>query len=63
MAVGTGRTVALQGEWDSFRSVFAEQHRTLSDLVRRAPGFAPGTLVVLLDGGRIWPMTISPASA
>lgn len=59
VAVGTGRTVALQGEWDSFRSIFAEQHRTLSDLVRRAPGFTPGTLVVLLDGGRIWPMSFT----
>ena len=59
VAVGTGRTVALQGEWDSFRSVFAEQHRTLSDLVGRAPGFTPGTLVVLLDGGRVWPMSFT----
>ena len=48
VAVGTGRTVAMQGEWDSFRGVHAEQHRTLSDLVRRAPGLEPGTLVVLL---------------
>ena len=59
VAVGTGRTVAMQGEWDSFRGVHAEQHRTLSDLVRRAPGLEPGTLVVLLDGGRIWPMSFT----
>ncbi len=59
VAVGTGRTVAMQGEWDSFRSVYAEQHRSLSDLVRRAPGLEPGTLVVLLDGGRIWPMSFT----
>lgn len=59
VAVGTGRTVALQGEWDSFRSVFVEQQRTLSGLVRQAPGLKPGTLVVLLDGGRIWPMSFT----
>lgn len=56
VAVGTGRTVAQQGEWDAFRSVFAPQHRTLTDLVEAAPGLAPGTLVVVVGGEEVWPL-------
>jgi hypothetical protein len=59
VAVGAGRTVAMQGEWDRFRSVFPEQHRTLSGLVREAPGLKPGTLVLLLNGGSAWPMSFT----
>ncbi len=59
VAVGTGRTVALQGEWDRFRGVFPEQRQTLRDLVREAPGLEPGTLVVLLDESPVWPMSLS----
>jgi hypothetical protein len=59
VAVGAGRTVAMQGEWDRFRSVFPEQHRTLSELVREAPGLKSGTLVLLLGGGRAWPMSFT----
>jgi hypothetical protein len=59
VAVGAGRTLALQGEWDDFRGVYPEQHRTLSGLVREAPGLRPGTLVLLLDGGRVWPLSFT----
>jgi hypothetical protein len=59
VAVGAGRTVALQGEWDDFRGVYPEQHRTLSGLVSEAPGLRPGTLVLLLDGGRVWPLSFT----
>jgi hypothetical protein len=59
VAVGAGRTVAMQGEWDDFRGVYPEQHRTLSGLVSEVPGLRPGTLVVLLDGGNIWPLSFT----
>jgi hypothetical protein len=59
VAVGAGRTVALQGEWDDFRGVYPEQHRTLSGLVSEAPGLRPGTLVLLLDGGAVWPLSFT----
>jgi hypothetical protein len=49
VAVGTGRTVAMQQEWDEWRSRFEVQHRTLSQLTALAPRLAPNTLVVLLD--------------
>jgi hypothetical protein len=59
VAVGAGRTVALQGEWHDFRGVYPEQHRTLASLVSAAPGLRPGTLVLLLDGGRVWPLSFT----
>jgi hypothetical protein len=59
VAVGTGRTVAMQGEWDRFRGVFPEQRRTLRDLVREAPALKPGTLVVLLGESRAWPVSLT----
>jgi hypothetical protein len=49
-AVGTGRVVAIQAEWDAWRNAYPDQRRTLADLVRQAPALRPNTLVVLLNG-------------
>jgi hypothetical protein len=59
VAVGTGRTTALQGEWDRERGVYARQYRTLEGLVERAPGLAPGTLVILVDESGAWPLSLT----
>jgi hypothetical protein len=59
VAVGTGRVVAMQAEWDASRSLYPAQAATLSALVRAAPGLEPGSLVLLLDGGGAWPMTFT----
>lgn len=59
VAVGTGRVVAMQGEWDGFRSAWTGQAGTLSALVAEAPGLEPGTLVLLLDETGAWPMTFT----
>ncbi len=53
VAVGTGRLVAMQGEWDSL-TLQPRQMRMLSGLVRAVPGLAPHTLVVALDEGSAW---------
>jgi hypothetical protein len=52
VAVGTGRVVAMQAEWDRERNLFPSQGRALADLVRLAPDLRPNTLVVLVDGAR-----------
>jgi hypothetical protein len=52
VAVGTGRVVAMQAEWDRARNAFPLQGRALADLVRLAPDLRPNTLVVLADGTR-----------
>ena len=52
VAVGTGRVVAMQAEWDRARNAFPLQGRALADLVRLAPELRPNTLVVLADGSR-----------
>jgi hypothetical protein len=59
VAVGTGRTAALQGEWDREQGLYARQYRTLEGLVERAPGLAPGTLVVLIDESGAWPLSMT----
>lgn len=58
VAVGTGRVVAMQADWDG-ASAYPEQHRTLSGLVKEAPALRPGTLVVLLDEAAAWPYSFS----
>ena len=58
VAVGTGRVVAMQAEWDG-ASAYPEQQRTLSGLVAEAPALRPGTLVVLLDEAGAWPYSFS----
>jgi hypothetical protein len=61
VAVGTGRTMAMQREWDS--SVYARQWRTLEQLTVLAPQFAPHTFVVLLQEGMTWTFDFSFARA
>jgi len=59
VAVGTGRVVALQAEWDASRSVYPAQAATLAALTRAAPALEPGSLVLLQDDSGAWPMTFT----
>jgi hypothetical protein len=59
VAVGTGRVIAMQCEWDEGGSSYPEHHRTLSGLTAQAPALRPGTLVVLLDDAGAWPLSFS----
>jgi len=59
VAVGTGRVVAMQAEWDASRNAYPAQSRTLSDLTAAAPDLERGSLVLLLDDGGAWPMTFT----
>ncbi|HXB57562.1 MAG TPA: hypothetical protein VN461_22560 [Vicinamibacteria bacterium] len=59
VAVGAGRTVAMQKEWDESRSRFSVQHRTLAQLTRSAPRLKPHTLVVLIDEAKAWRATFT----
>jgi hypothetical protein len=52
VAVGTGRTMAMQRDWDA--SVYANQRRTLRQLAYLAPQLEPHTFVVLLQHGGTW---------
>jgi hypothetical protein len=58
VAVGTGRTLAMQQYWDR-HSAFPEQAATLRELERVAPDLRPGTLVVLVDQCHSWPAVFS----
>jgi hypothetical protein len=59
VAVGTGRTVAMQREWDETRSAYPRQRRALADLTRLVPHTAPHTLIVLIDDSGGWPATFT----
>ena len=59
VAVGTGRTIAMQREWDESRSAFPRQHRALVDLTREVPDTRAHTLVVLIDDSGGWPATFT----
>jgi hypothetical protein len=52
--LGAARTVALQAEWDR-HSLYSAQSRVLAELTRQAPGFAPATLVLLVDEAGAFP--------
>ena len=54
VAIGTGRTLAMQRYWD-VRSAFPPQAATLRELQTLAPDVKPGTLVVLVDHCGHWP--------
>jgi hypothetical protein len=54
VAVGTGRTLAMQRYWD-VKSAFPPQAATLRELRTLAPDVKPGTLVVLVDHCGDWP--------
>jgi hypothetical protein len=58
VAVGAGRTLALQGFWDRV-SLHPYQDRLLSWLTQRAPRFKPNTFVVLIDAGATFETTFS----
>jgi hypothetical protein len=59
VAVGTGRVVVMQAEWDASRNAYPAQSRMLSDLTAAAPDLERGSLVLLLDDGGAWPMTFT----
>lgn len=58
VAVGTGRVVAMQREWDQ-ASYWARQRGMLTSFVEHLPDLVPGTFVVLLDGTDTWPATFT----
>jgi hypothetical protein len=58
VAVGTGRTLALQRDWDA-ASYWPEQSGTLTRLLQTAPDFAPNTFLLLIDEGKAWPATFT----
>jgi hypothetical protein len=59
VAVGAGRTVAMQKEWDEGRNKFPAQHRTLVQLTALAPDLEAHTLVVLIDEAGAWRATFT----
>jgi hypothetical protein len=56
-ASGVARTAALQVEWDT-RSAYPDQRNALLELTAVVPDVAPGTLLILLDGG-VWPLDLT----
>lgn len=52
VAGGTGRTIAMQREWDG--SLYVNQRSTLQQIGARAPGLQPHTLVILIQSGHTW---------
>ena len=56
VAVGTGRTVAMQRTWDSV-SAYPRQIQMLTALTHQVPDVKPHTLIVLLDEGQAWRAT------
>jgi hypothetical protein len=55
-AVAGGRVLGMQRAWDRI-SAYPAQRATLAQLTAVAPDLAPGTLVVLIDDSRSWPMS------
>jgi len=54
VAMGAGRTAALQGLWDA-KSYWAAQDGSLFGLTREAPQLEPHTLLLLIDEAGAWP--------
>jgi len=59
VALAASRTVAMQTEWDLWRSRFPVQQGTLAGIIEKAPDLKPGTLIVLLDETAEWPTTFT----
>ena len=59
VAVGCGRTLAMQREWDEWRSLYPRQHASLEGLTRVAPQLRPHSFVILLADGGTWPTTFT----
>ena len=53
VAVGTGRTQAMQQRWETL-SFYPRQMRMLSALVAEVPDVTPGALLLLMDEGGTW---------
>jgi hypothetical protein len=58
VAVGTGRTLALQRDWNE-TSCWPGQSAALRGLLREAPALVPHTFVLLLDDVRAWPANMT----
>lgn len=58
VAVGTGRTMAMQKDWGSW-GAFPAQNSVLVQLTALAPDLRPNTLVVLVDERRTFPATFT----
>jgi hypothetical protein len=58
VAVGTGRTLAMQREWD-MASAWPAQNGALVNLTRAAPDLKPNTFVLLIDEAGAWPATFT----
>jgi hypothetical protein len=58
VAVGTGRTLAMQRDWD-MASAWPAQNSTLVNLTRAAPDLKPNTFVLLIDEAGAWPATFT----
>jgi hypothetical protein len=54
VAVGTGRILAMQEEWNG-QSLWPGQNDTLVQLTRLVPDVRPDTVLLLLDEGGSWP--------
>jgi hypothetical protein len=54
VAVGTGRTLALQRDWDTYGR-YPVQRAVLAEILRLAPDVRPHTLIVLLDPAQSFP--------
>ena len=59
VAVGAGRTVAMQRDWDASRSAYPRQRQALAQLTARVPDTKPNTLIVLIDDAGGWPATFT----
>ena len=59
VAVGTGRTIAMQREWDESRSAYLPQRHSLLELTRQVPDTKPNTLILLIDDADAWPATFT----
>ena len=58
VAVGAGRTAAMQADWDR-TGYWAAQAASLRSITQVMPDVVPGTLVVLLDEDGSWPASFT----
>jgi hypothetical protein len=59
VAVGCGRTLAMQREWDEGRSLYARQRASLLGLTSLAPDLEPHSFVLLLEESGTWPTSFT----
>jgi hypothetical protein len=58
VALGTGRTLAMQRDWDR-ASYYDRQRSSLAAMVREFPALRPGTLLLLIDEDHTWPKSFT----